>query len=265
MSHSARRRARILAMVVTFLAPIALPRPACAQELIGFEIMEWKQELSGTQRVDGDLSNGTETDLQDDLGLDPDDTLTQGRIWLHLPQKHYILYTFYDSKRTGEALLTSPLVFADALFAPGDTVKTKVELDQDSLLYRYEFIQSPTFRFGIPLGAQRFTVRSEVESSLTGIQRDASGGGTFPVIGASFSFTPFPWLAFSAEALGMNLALSGNDYRFYDARGQAEIHFAPLVGLVLGYRQSVNDSTLEDFGVVDFQTNGPFATLLLAF
>ncbi len=264
MSHSARRLVRILAVAVLLVAPVGAVKPAFA-ELIGFEIMEWKQELSGTLRVDGDLADGTETDLQDDLGLDPDDTLTQGRLWLHWPQKHYILYTFFDSKRTGEELLTGPLVFADAVFAPGDTVKTKVELDQDSLLYRYDFIQSPTFRFGLPIGAQRFTVRSEVESTLTGTQRDASGGGTFPVIGASFSFTPFPWLAFSAEALGMNLALSGNDYRFYDARGQAEIHFAPLVGLVLGYRQSVNNSTLEDYGVVDFQTKGPFATLLLAF
>ena len=264
MSHPARRSARLLAVLALSVAMMILPKAAHA-ELIGFEILEWKQDLSGNLRVDGDTLEGTNADIQDDLGLDPDDTLTQGRIWLHLPQKHYFLYTFFDSKRTGEELLTSPLVFDDLVFAPGDTIKTKLELDQDSLLYRYDFIQSPAFRLGVPIGAQRFSVRSEVESALAGIQSDATGGGTFPVIGIAFAFTPFPWLALSAEAEGMNLALSGNHYRFYDARGQVEVHFMPLLGLVLGYRQNVNDSTLEGFGVVDFKANGPFATLLLAF
>lgn len=264
MSHPARRSTRILAVLVFLAASIVLPKQAHA-ELVGFEILEWKQDLSGTMRVDGDTLEGTDSDLEDNLGLDPEDTLTQGRLWVHWPQKNYLLYTFFDSKRTGEELLTSPLVFNDTIFAPGDTVKTKLELDQDSLLYRYDFIQSPVFRLGVPVGAQRFTVRSEVKSTLTGIQSDASGGGTFPVIGVAFAFTPLPWLALSAEAEGMNLSLSGNDYRFYDARGQVEVHFAPLIGVVLGYRQNVNDSTLDGFGVVDFKANGPFATLILAF
>ena len=148
---------------------------------------------------------------------------------------------------------------------PGDTVKSRLELRQDSLLYRYDFVQVPTFRLGIPFGAQKVSIRSEVESQLTGVERDASDGGTFPVIGLSFAYMPLPFLFLSAEAQGMNIAFQGNDYRFYDARGQVEVHFAPFIGLVLGYRQSVTDSELQDFGQVDLKAKGPFATLVLQF
>ncbi|HEV8375134.1 MAG TPA: hypothetical protein VGR38_02740, partial [Candidatus Polarisedimenticolia bacterium] len=61
------------------------------------------------------------------------------------------------------------------------------------------------------------------------------------------------------------LHLQGNRFRFYDARGQVEIHFAPFLGLNLGYRRGVTDVDLEDFGKADFKFKGPFATLTFRF
>jgi hypothetical protein len=251
------------ALIVLFVA-WAMPSGAFA-ELIGFEVLEWKQDLTGTMRVDQGSITGTEEDLQDDLGLEVEDTLTQWRAWLRITEHQSILASHLESNRTGRATLTSPLVFGGVAFAPGDTIKSRLELRQDSLLWRYDFIASKVFKFGVPFGAGRLRLSSEVESEVSGLSGDGGDVGTIPVVGLGFSFEPFPIFHVAAEAEGMNIHLNGNAYRVYDARGQVEIHFAPFIGLNLGYRKGVADVEMGDLGKADLEFNGPFATLTFRF
>ena len=243
---------------------MALPSTTFA-EIVGIEFLEWQQHLNGTARVDSDSFKGSEVDLQDDLGLHETDYLTQERLWLHFTKRSYLVATHLASQRTGKEFLTSPLVFGGVIFAPGDTIKSRLEIRQDSLLYRYDFIDFPIFKLRIPFGAERLHFRTEVESSATGFVGDGSDGGTFPVVGLALSIQPIPIIHVSGEAEGMRVNFQGNDYRFYDARGQVEFHFAPFVGLNLGYRRGVTDVNLEGLGKLDLTQKGPYATLTFRF
>ncbi|HEV8374707.1 MAG TPA: hypothetical protein VGR38_00575, partial [Candidatus Polarisedimenticolia bacterium] len=181
MSRISFFRKHVPAIIVVLFGVWAMPSGAFA-EIIGFEVLEWQQSLNGTVRVDDGSLSGTDADLQEDLGLDEKDYLTQERLWLHV-KRHSILGAHLESNRTGRETLSSPLVFGGMAFAPGDTVKSRLELRQDSLLYRYDFIDVPMFKLGIPFGAERLHFKSRVESTISGLSADASDGGTFPVAG----------------------------------------------------------------------------------
>ena len=234
-------------------------------EVIGLEILEWDQELTGTLQISGNSLPGTKADLQDDLGLEAQDYLTQERLWFHWGKGNYLLASHLESNRSGTELLTSQLVFGGVTFAPGETINSRLELRQDSLLYRYDFLNLPMFKLGVPFGAMRLHMTTKVESTTTGFVGEGSDIGTVPVAGLAFSFQPIPIIHISGEIEGMNLHYQGNDYRLYDARGQVEINFAPFIGLNLGYRRGDADVEMEDLGKTDLTAKGPFATLTFRF
>jgi hypothetical protein len=254
----------VVGLALLVLGLLALPSRAYG-EIVGIEFLEWKQEMTGTLQIEGGGLPGTEANLQSTLGLPEGDYLTQERLWLHWLKNNYLIGTHLDSKRSATQTLTSPLVFGGVVFAPGETVKSRLELRQDSLLYLYTFINIPMFRLGIPFGAERLNFSTSVESTVTGMEGEGNETGTFPVVGLALSIQPIPIVHISAEGEGMKYQTSGNEFRFYDLRGQVEIHFAPFIGMNFGYRKCVTDADLEGFGVADLTMKGPYATLNFSF
>jgi len=246
--------------MVFVIGAALLPARAYA-EIVGIEVLEWKQDMTGNLAIDGGSLQGTDVDLQDGLGIEEGDYVTQGRLWVHWLKNNYMIATHQVSTRSGKATLTAPLVFGGEAFAPGDTINSRLELRQDSLLYLHTFVNIPMFRLGIPFGAEKLHLESSAESSTTGITGEGSDGGTFPVVGLALSIQPVPFLHISAEGEGMKYKLQGDDLRFYDVRGQLELHFAPFIGMNFGYRKSVTDANLEGFGEADLTSKGPFVTL----
>jgi len=255
---------RLIAVAFIFAGGTLLASRAHA-EIVGVELLEWKQDMTGTLEIQGGALPPTEADLQDTLGLEEGDYLTQSRLWLHWLKNNYLIGTHFNSTRSGTATLTAPLSFGGVAFAPGEDIKSSLELKQDSVLYLYTFVSIPMFRLGIPFGAQRLHFDTTVESSTTGLKGEGSDGGTFPVVGLSLSLQPAPVFHISAEAEGMKYNTGGNDFRFYDMRAQGEIHFAPFIGLNFGYRKSVINADLEGFGKADLTSKGPYITLNFAF
>jgi len=253
----------VVGVVLMVFGVFALPSRAYG-EIVGVEFLEWKQEMTGTLQIEGGGLPGTQADLQS-IGLPEGDYLTQERLWLHWLKSNYLIGTHLDTKRSGTQTLSSPLVFGGVVFAPGETVNSRLELRQDSLLYLYTFLNIPMFRLGIPFGAERLNFSTSVQSTTTGIEGEGDEGGTFPVIGLALSFQPAPIIHISAEGEGMKYQTSGNEFRFYDLRGQVEIHFAPFIGMNFGYRKCVTDADLQNFGVADLTMKGPYATLNFRF
>lgn len=251
--------------VVFVLVTVAALTSTTRAEIVGIEFLEWKQDMTGTLAIEGGGLPPTDADLQDTLGLEEGDYLTQSRLWLHWLKNNYLIGTHFNSSRNGSDTLTAPLNFGGVAFAPGEEIKSTLELRQDSLLYLYTFLSIPMFRLGIPFGAQRLHFDATVESTTTGLKGEGSDGGTFPVVGLALSLQPAPIFHISAEAEGMKYNTNGNDFRFYDMRAQGEIHFAPFLGLNFGYRKSVTDAELEGFGKADLTSKGPYVTLNFAF
>jgi hypothetical protein len=245
------------------LGVLALPSRAYG-EIVGIEFLEWKQDMTGELQIEGGGLPGTEVNLST-LGLAEGDYLTQERLWLHWLKNNYLIATHLDTKRSASETLTEALVFGGVVFAPGESVKSRLELRQDSLLYLYTFINIPMFRLGIPFGAEKLNFSTSVESTTTGMEGEGNETGTFPVVGLALSFQPLPILHISAEGEGMNYKASGNQFRFYDLRGQVELHFAPFIGMNFGYRKCVTDADMEGFGVADLTMKGPYATLNFSF
>ena len=250
----------VVALTAALLAP-----PAAFAEIVGVELQEWQQAMTGEVRADGDALDGTTVDIQDTLGLEEKDYVTGGRLWVHWPKKNYLLYNYFDSSRSGEAALSDPLIFDDTLFAPGETVKSRMGVKLESLLYAYRFLDLKIVNMAFALGADRLSLDARMESATTGAAAAVEDRATVPAVGLSFAAQPVPFFRVSAEAQGMRYHGGGGEYRFYDERAQVEFHFIPFLGLNVGYRKVRVDAESDDFGEADFTQRGPFATLQFRF
>jgi hypothetical protein len=260
-----RRKLRRSLAAVIALAAVPLLAPAAFAEIVGVELQEWQQAMSGELRGDGETLDGTTVDLQDTLNLEEKDYVTGGRLWLHWPKKNYLLYNYFDSSRSGEAVLSDPLIFDDTPFAPGETVKSRMGVKLESLLYAYRFLDLKIVNMAFALGADRLSLDARLESATTGTTAAVDDRATIPAVGLSFAAQPVPFFRVSAEAQGMRYHGGGGEYRFYDERAQVEFHFIPFFGLNVGYRKVRVDAESDDFGEADFTQRGPFATLQFRF
>ncbi len=236
-----------------------------ARDNLGFEPQYWDQSMAGTVRVDGDTLRGTETDLGDDLGLEGKDRVAAGRFWIHWLRRNYLIFTAFDSSRTGEEVLASPLVFNDQTFPAGEQVRSRVETDLKSLLYGYDFLDLRLIKIGFRVGANRLGFNAKMRSSTAPLQASSSESVTFPVAGLGVAFEPMPWLRFVGEAAGIGGSLGSNDVTFYDARVQAEVYWAHFFGMIMGYRRIKTEADLEEFGAADVIQKGPYAGFVFRF
>ena len=234
-------------------------------DIFGFEPQYWDQSMTGTMRVDGNTLEGTDFDLQDTLGLPENDDLPAGRLWLHWLKRNSLIYTKAKSKRSGDQVLTSNLVFNDQTFLAGEELKSQVETDLESLLYGYNFLDFRLVKVGFRLGASRLGFDATLNSSTTPTRASSSENVTFPVAGLGVSFEPIPLLRFIADINGIGASLSGKDVTYYDARLQAEIYWAHFFGIITGYRRVRIDANLEDFGSADVNQKGPYAGFVFRF
>jgi len=239
--------------------------PALAGDILGFEPQYWDQSMAGTVRVDGDTLRGTEIDLGDDLGLEEKDKLPAGRFWIHWLKRNYLIFTAFHSKRSGEEVLASPLVFNDQTFGAGEPVKSRVETDLKSLIYGYDFLDLRLVKVGFRIGANRLGFDARLDSASTPVEASSSESVTFPVAGLGIAFEPVPWLRFIGEAAGIGGNIGSNDVTFYDARIQAEVYWAHFFGVIAGYRRMKTEVDLEDFGAANVTQKGPYAGFVFRF
>jgi hypothetical protein len=255
---------KLSAGILLVLGSAGIPAFAVG-DFIGFEPQYWNQKMEGTWRIDGDLFEGTKVDPHETLGLEETDKLAAGRIWLHWLKKNSLIYTTYDSRREGNKLLTSPVIFDDQAFLPGEQVKTRVQTELKSLLYGYDFLSLRLIKLGFRLGANRLGVDATLDSATTPSRASIDENVTYPVAGLGVAFEPIPMLRFLGEINGIGGHFSGNQVTFYDARIQAELYWSHFFGIITGYRRVKIDVDLEDFGAADATQKGPYAGFVLRF
>ncbi len=137
--------------------------------------------LGANIRIDPDSGEGTEIDVEDNLGLGS--TTVQPRLALRWrPGRRHELEGGYQwAKRSGETVLTDTIVLRDTTFAAGLRVNSTVGTSQMFLTYRYAFMTKEKTQIGAALGLGIIFLNADV-AAIAG----ATAGGPDTVI-AQFS------------------------------------------------------------------------------
>jgi hypothetical protein len=150
-------------------------------------------------RVEGDnVGPGDDVDLENDLGIDRNDTsIYLGASWRFSP-KHRILGSFFQSSRQSEVVANKDIQIGDEIYPAGATLKTKLSFNVVPVTYAYSLMQSERSELAVTGGLHWNSIKLKVEGSASAGNKDvdteieAKVDAPMPLLGLDYvyAFTP---------------------------------------------------------------------------
>ncbi|MEM7224938.1 MAG: hypothetical protein AAF495_18315 [Pseudomonadota bacterium] len=218
--------------------------------------------------------DGTNINLEDDLGLDTFDATPFGEARWRITPHHRIELGIFPLNRDGDATAETELIIDDLVIPVGGQVKSSLDLVLGRVTYGYSFINDGKKEAGIMVGAHIANLDYDVDLIST-------TGGSSSVSSTGDEFTaPLPHVGvMGGYAFRDDLVLDGRVVGFYVEVGdytgwllEAETKLTYMVwenvGLGLGaryFRFSLNADNSSFDGDLDFQFIGPTAFAVVTF
>ncbi len=260
MKHRNRLTIRTLVLVLMFAAP----KPAHALgDWIGVEGSIWHNGQVGSASIDGSVLSGTTIDFQDTLDLDKNDNSKMGRLWFHWGKSGLYL-DYFDASRKGSTLLSQSFVFNDTLYSSGQSVESSEDLKLLQAQYRFTLADLKLVDVALGFGLSQAKVNMELDGSVSG-RTTFDKSVPYPTLAAAVTIKPLPGFHLRVEANGLHVNVGGARVNVLDARAQAEVYVAHVLGFFAGYRTFHFSADDKDFGSVESTFKGPYAGIGLKF
>jgi hypothetical protein len=237
-----------------FLAPL-LPLTANAQPTVGEEragiiIGAFITDRQSSTRLDSDAGDGTEIDMEDDLGLESSTNVVRlgGYVWFG--ERHRLDGAYFDLSRDASFPIQETIEFGDETFVIDTVVETESNLSIIKADYTYAVVARDRGWLGVTAGlyiadsslalSQSTLGRAESEDvtaplPLFGLRGDYAIGDRITLRGA------MQWFGFEADDV---------DGRLTDFYVGADYGFGERMAVGLAYnRVSMNLGAVEDRGL----------------
>ncbi|OLD64050.1 MAG: hypothetical protein AUI47_07565 [Acidobacteria bacterium 13_1_40CM_2_68_5] len=260
-----RRKVVYPILPLAFVVLFAAPTPAHALgDWIGVEGAFWHNSQSGSASIDGDVFGGTSVDFQDTLDLDRTDNSKMGRVWFHWGKSRLFL-DYFDASRKGSTTLTQSFFFNDTLYTAGQVVASDLDVKLLQAQYRFTLADLKLADVSLGLVLNQAKVNMQLDNGLPGGRTTFDKSVPYPTVAAAVTLKPVPGFHIRVEANGVKLNIGGTRVSVLDARAQAEVYVAHVLGFFAGYRTFHMAADDKDFGSVDNTFKGPYAGLGLKF
>jgi hypothetical protein len=212
-------------------------------------------------RADGESSDGTEIDLDRDLGLDEDATIGfvgfTWRPWEH----HEFGFSYYNNSTDETRVLERDIEFDGTLYETSSTVRADFDVDAYEAYYVWWAAAHEKWALGPRLGLIWYSVEMGLDLRLdangeqvgTSVRNDVSADLPAPTIGGSWRWVPAEDWRISADAGYFSANINDVDADVLFGRGGVEWFPWQNVGFSLDY---VISNIKADAGKRDF--NGHF-------
>lgn len=253
---------RLIPAILLFIGVTFSAVPSHA--LVDFKVggSYWVTNLSSNMTVSnaGVPGTGTNVDLVDDLGMDPDSSFPGGRLTLGFGG-HKIRYGFTSLSWEGANTLAIPVDYGNQSFLASANVTSTLDINYHRLAYQYDLVSLLSNKVGFIAELKYFDIDATIDEAATGKSAAESIGAPIPTVGVAAQ-VGLPFLAnISGEITGIYLGTYGN---LIDAEAAVNYSPLPLVTLSAGYR--IFSLKIEaDQNLADFSVSGPFIMVQAGF
>ena len=288
-----RPSAKILLCLGLFLAGLGLTafaqetaqqEPAKQDETKPAEPAQWKKKpafafklggffpsVSMHARVDKADGEGTDIDVENDLGLDKNGATIRLDGDLRIAKWFSVAANFYGFSRSKSQVIDKDIEIGDTLFPVNQTVKTTLNTIFTNLDLKFYLIHRPTLDFGVYAGVYlthfKIDVRAqEIDRQLIQIKKLWA---PIPSVGLHFWYQPVNKLFIYAKAGYFNFAPTKHSkFESATANLNLEYYFYKFVGIGARYEYSKMKFDIDRAsfdGRVDYDISGAQVYLVLGF
>jgi len=207
----------------------------------------------------GTTNDGTDIDLENDLGLESSSTFFRADGYYRLNRRHRLDFSIYDLSRDGSRQIDKQIQYGDTTF----DVNTKVSSEFDLLIlkagYTYTFLQRDKGNLGVSLGL--YTADSKIKLSEPTLGSVESRGVTafLPVIGLNGEYEITPKWTFRGNGQIFKFDIDNIDGSFSDVYAGVDYKLTDRFAIGLGYNKvlfNVESSKSDFTGKLNWDYDG---------
>ena len=134
-------------------------------------------------RLDSSLGDGTDTDLETDLGLDSSDSVFRVDGYFRFSERHRADFSVFDLSRKKTKQIQKDIQWGDTLFSIDTAVKSDNDLSIYKAAYTYSFLNGEDGYLGATFGAYVADWNVSIREENTGSAEVGELTAPMPVIG----------------------------------------------------------------------------------
>ena len=278
MRNPAADLSRLLTVFAALLAPIAGAAPARAQLDPVFEarIDAFAGSFDSSLRLDSrELGDGTELDLEGDLGLDQDADELRAEILLRTGDRGHLTLDYVAFDREATRTLGRTIQVGDVVFRGDLDVASEVESRFAALGWRFDFLPDPAAELGLSLSVAYVSLESSITGSVrvggTTISATETGDaeGPVPMLGLHGAYWFGDHFRLSGAARYLEISdLDGWSGSTLDFQARFDWFFLENLGVGVGYSGTEIEAEFDDaddLGEAEYAYDGFRAGLTIAF
>ncbi len=229
--------------------------------------------LSSTTNIRLDSSGGlpgTLINAENVLGLDSSDFEPKFQAMVRAGERHRVRFDYFTLDRTGNTILSAPIVFRDVVLQVGDPVNTNLSMRTLGITYEYSFIHRERFELAATFGVNDtdISARARVSTQTRHVNQTEDQAGPFPTFGldSTYVLSKRFYLDGRAQYFKVNIDHLSGSLGFYELAGLYRLR--PNVSFALGYtavKATLTSRQTRTSGQFDFNSKGPEFFVRVAF
>ena len=187
-------------------------------------------------RVDGETTQGSEIDLENDLGFDDIDRFRIDGYWRMTPRQK-IRLMYFDTKRTVNRQIQEEIVFQGETYPVNTEIESTFETTVAELAYEFAFLRGDSYELNATIGIHnlKFELGLDALGQSASASRSADANGPMPMLGVNGIWKIND--KFYIQALAQWLSLEYDEYegRLSDVNASIVWQAFEHVGFGAGY------------------------------
>lgn len=215
---------------------------------------------------------GTTINGEDTFGLDKSDFEPKFQATVRVATRQRLSFDYFTLDRSGSNTLTgtTPVVFRNVVFQPGDPLQTQLSLRTFSITYGYSFWHSETLEIAGTLGvhATDISAMAKVQTQTRHIIQTDDQAGPVPTLGIDATWVASKRFYLDGRAQYLNVHVNNLQGSLGIYELDALYRFRPNVSFAVGYtevRAHLASTQTSQGGLFDFNAKGPEMFVRVAF
>lgn len=221
--------------------------------------------VDSTQGVQGTVIAG-----ENQFGLSSSDAEPKFQVMLRAGERNRLRLDYFTLDRTGNTVVTQPIVFRDVVLQPPDPLQAQLNLRMLGITYGYSFWHGEKLELAATLGITSIEIaaQAKVATESVHINQTENEAGPFPTPGFDATWVLGRHFYLDGRVQYLNVHLSDLDGSLGMMEIDALYRFKPNISLAFGYTEvkaHLASSKTSDSGLFDFNTKGPQLFLRVSF
>lgn len=213
---------------------------------------------------------GTPINAENVLGLNSSDFEVKFQAMVRVSERNRLRFDYFTLDRTGQATITSPVIFRDVVLQTGDPVDSSLSMRTLGITYEYSFIHREKFELAATasLNDTDISAQARVSTQFRHVDQTEDEAGPFPTLGLDSTYVISKRFYLDARAQYFKVAIDHLDGSLGMYEFDALYRLRPNVSFALGYTsvKAILDSRKSgNSGYFDFDTKGPEIFVRVAF